>query len=324
MEPIWKDYTIVLTNTTPAEGVQWRIQYLLDTIYSGRAFAAPGASNIAVKLNDILADYFETDWLGHPIFAVFVVQAYLSGTWTTKASLTFRPDWSYDRGYNPETDGCNFPMQRAVVPGQYLPLAYVNNSGNVVITSSTGGGDFLNSDFNDDFLLFDTISTTTTLTGNANGHEHRITIPSGAVSVVVDGVNRPVLPACAGQYVLYYVNAYGYWDYLIVKGKTDVADDLTRYTMKREYNNALSYSRGKWNYVNEIARKFTFHTEPLTDAQSALMPHLLNSPTVYCHDLAKNQVMPICLTANHTEHKRGSKLYQYAIEAEYGQEMYRR
>lgn len=323
MRPIWKDYYVTIANTAPASGVQWRILQGSTVIYSGRAYAAPGEMQVKVKLNDILADYLTSTWEAHTLYGTFITQAYESGSWVTKDTSTFTPDWSYDYGYDPAVDGCNFPAQRVVVAGQYLPLSFVGGIGSVEITSATGPGDF-NLDFNSDFLLMDEASIITTLTGDANGHGHLVTIPSSAVSVEAQGVTFRVLKPCDGRYVIYYVNAYGYIDYLVVRGKTDTEDALTRYTYNRAYNNYLPLKRGKWNYANEIVRKMTFHTEPMAEAQSLLMHHLLNSPMVYLHDLAKSRVVPLCLTGKTTEHKSGPKLYQYTIEAEIAQEMQRR
>ena len=53
------------------------------------------------------------------------------------------------------------------------------------------------------------------------------------------------------------------------------------------------------------------------------MHHLLNSPTVYLHDVVKGKVYPIVLTGSVTEHKN-NRLNQYAIEAELAQDRIRR
>lgn len=329
MNPIWKDYIVTLSYSAPANGVQWRIIHegssTISIIYTGRAFAAPGENQVQVKLNDILADYFEASWLSHDLFQTFNVQAYNTSTqaWEVKANVTFRPDWSYDRDYDPEADGCNFPVQRIVLKGQYLPLSFVGSSIHMLeIISDSGISDF-NNDFNADFSIQGTSQSFQNLTGDANGHQHLVTIGNNALSYQIDGMIFKVEEAC-NRYVLYYINTYGYWDYLIVRGATKRTDDLTRFTASRPYYNALAHTRGKWNYVNEISRKMTFNTEYLTEAQSLLMHHLLNSPTVYVHDLAKNEVLPLCLTGKTTEHKQGGKLYQYIIEAEIGQDFIRR
>lgn len=329
MEPIWKDYIVTLSTSAPAEGVQWRIireqGTSLNIIYTGRAFAAPGEYMVQVKLNDILADYFEASWLNHDLFQTFTVIVFNTSTqsWEGIKTVTFRPDWSYDRDYDPEADGCNFPIQHTVLKGQYLPLSFVGSALPLMLIISDSGISDFNNDFNADFSIQGISRSSQTLSGNANGHQHLVRISNNALSYSVGSKTFKVEEAC-DRYVLYYINAYGYWDFIIVRGTTKRTDELTRYTATRPYYNALDYNRGKWNYVNEITRKMTFNTEYLTEAQSLLMHHLLNSPTVYAHDLIKGEVFPICLTGKTTEHKQGGKLYQYTIEAEIGQDFQRR
>ena len=61
----------------------------------------------------------------------------------------------------------------------------------------------------------------------------------------------------------------------------------------------------------------------MTDAQSELMPQLLNATTVYVHDTKTNEVLPLVLTNSSTEHKQNG-LNQYTIEADLAQNRLRR
>ena len=135
-------------------------------------------------------------------------------------------------------------------------------------------------------------------------------------SAVVAGPNS--YKVVCGQYALYYVNAYGGWDTMAILGKVKREDGVTHHTTDQLYKNTKTSNRGRVNYVNELTTKFTFYTHYLTNEQSARMHHLLNSPTVYLHDVAKGHVWPIVLTSNSNERKQNG-LQQYAIEAELAQ-----
>ena len=125
------------------------------------------------------------------------------------------------------------------------------------------------------------------------------------------------------KHALYYVNAYGAWDTLVIQGKTDIFDGLTRYTTERVYDNSTPEARGEVNYATEIVRSYRFHTSPLPLAQSLGMHHLLNSPHVLVHDTVTGIVRPLVLTGNNTEHKQRG-LNQYTIEARLARNRVRR
>ena len=127
------------------------------------------------------------------------------------------------------------------------------------------------------------------------------------------------------NYTTYYINAYGYWDTLVVQANTAESDAVKRLTNERTYDNRQHYNRGKWNYANELTHRYSFNTAWLTEDQSLLMHHLLNSPLVYLHDVTKGEIHPIVLVDTSTEYKRDGKgLYQYSFVAELAQERVRR
>lgn len=339
MIPIWKDTIVTLASSVaPGASVLYRIRaWSSETIYQGRAYAAPGiGSDITVRVNDICADYLLKSDGWHVdayniygfrhCFMSFQVQTYntLTNSWSTVETVTFAPDWSYDDDYNPSNDGCNFPISDILIPGQLLPGSAVGGSVNVTIYTATATGDF-NADFNADFLLLGEAETTVEWSGSNDGHAHWLDLrySPNAVKVTFDGRSWRVGGGCH-QYALYYINAYGYWDTLAVQANTDEQDAVTRHAYERDYNNSQPYARGKWNNVNELKHTYTFHTHPLTEDKSLLMHHLLNSPLVYLHDVTANKIRPIVLTDTTTDYKKGCKLFTYSFKAELAQERIRR
>ena len=339
MIPIWKDKIVTLASSVaPGASVLYRIRaWSSETIYQGRAYAAPGiGSDITVRVNDICADYLlkNDGWAidaGHPYgyrscYVTFTVQKWNTGTssWDSIATFDFVPDWSYEDGYNPSNAGCNFPISDILIPGQLLPGSAVGGSVTVTIYNATATGDF-NADFNADFLLLGETESTVEWSGANEGHAHWLNLRNSphAVKVTFDGRTWRVGGGCH-QYALYYINAYGYWDTLAVQANTDEQDAVTRHTYERDYVNTQTYARGKWNNVNELKHTYTFHTHPLTEDKSLLMHHLLNSPLVYLHDVTANKIRPIVLTDTTTDYKKGCKLFTYSFKAELAQERIRR
>ena len=334
MLPIWKDYEVQLTNTAPSEGVQYRLKVGLNVFFEGRAFAKPGASVTKIRVNDIIASQLtrgftpagETDV---PCFS-FTIEVYSSGSWSQVGSgLYFNADWSYDPDFNVATDPLNAPISDILLPGQLVPATRGTDLGVDEVVFRVGyvlpSGDF-NPDFNQDFLLTGEAYEDVTLEVGPCGTAwlDLMDYPT-AVSVQVLGKTYRVGGGSCNKHAFYYVNAYGGWDTLVVQGKTRIVDALTRHNTDKVYDNHASTSvRGTVNYVNEIARKFTFNTAPMPDASSLKMHHLLNTPHVLVHDTVTGHIWPLVLTGTATEHKHGGRLYSYAIEATLAQQRIRR
>ena len=62
MNPIWKDYYYMLTDTLGdyPDGCRYRVLVNGLVIFEGRAYPRPTESELTVRLNDILEPYIET------------------------------------------------------------------------------------------------------------------------------------------------------------------------------------------------------------------------------------------------------------------------
>ena len=327
MTPIWKDYLVTFTNSAPSSGVEYTLYNdSLGYFYYGLAYARPGASSVVARINDQVATLFKRGltFLGETDVPYLSVETEASSL-TFLDNENFSADWSYDPDFNSTLQGLNFPICDILLPGQRVPCSRPTsvNVSFVVSHPAASAGEY-NADFNADFTIMGGSSTTETI---ANGGAWKAAwlnlrdYPT-ATAVEVAGLTYRVGGGC-GQYALYYVNAYGGWDTLAVLANTKRVDALTHYNLDKEYSNTATHNRGRQNYVNEVVTKLTFYTHYLTDEQSARMHHLLNSPTVYLHDVEKNHVWPIVLTGSSNERKRNG-LNQYAIDAELAQNRIRR
>ena len=334
-EPIWKDYFVDLgAPASSGAGVPFYIYCTPkgSNIFIGTAYPKPGESTAVVRINDICANYIYHYFLEQsdpsmPAKANFKVYAGAVGSGTQKASVDFYNNWSYDPLYNPAADGMNFPVVLTFGARELLPVTvysgnpptarvYVENGLDYIVTPTKMRGDDFNNDYNLDFLR--------EMQYFGDSYVVPMSDFPGAVKVVMGGKTYLKSKYCP-QYVLYYLNSYGGWDALPVEGRTAKSDTVTHYTTERVYDNRQTSARGKTNYLNDLKRTFEFHTGWLTAAQSARMHNLLNSPSVFVHDMESDLIWPLVLTNSATAYKeQHGILHSYTIQAELAQERTRR
>ena len=323
MEPIWKDYFYMLTDSPEEheDGIRYAVLRSSDmaTLFEGRAYPRPTDSELYVRLNDIVEPYLQAVL---PLEGVdrdnigIRVEVIGEGVGNT---ITFTRDWSYDRSHAAGENPTRTIVKR-VHPLQYLPQWADDEVFFVQLHFTTAVGDY-SEDYSPDYFVHGSRSEDLDYSGNGTTHFFNMAEHLGAESVTIDGEVLPI-SGCE-RFILYYVNAYGGWDWLPVEGKTKEADAITRHTYDASYDNRTAMARGRFNHVNELQHRFTFYTGLLTDAQSELMHHLLNSVLVYVHDTKTGEVLPLVLMGSTTEHKQ-SGLNQYTIEAELAQQRLRR
>lgn len=317
IQPIWKKIYVDLGN---ADSVEYVISYStgvsLVTIYHGKAWKTPGESSISISINDICANWLSnafpslTEGFFHTdkIYLEFVVQTIsAAGIYTEVARVNFINDWSYDQEHNPETDVLASPINRRIDRRQKL------------LWTSAG-----TSAIELELVMADGSSSTQTFNIFAKGTAVFTPLQWGDVAhVIINGQQYDIVDTCS-RYVLYYLNAYGGWDSLLIEGAASEEDSLTKHSMSKPG----VYDREKANYLNEIEKKITLHTSWLSDEQSLKMHHLLNSTDVYLHDLDKNVILPVILDNSSTPYKtfkgEGGKLVNYTIEVSVAQTRKRR
>lgn len=336
IQPIWKKYFV---NLGSAESAEYVISYnhgdSLNAIYSGKAWKKPGEESIKICINDVCADWLVntfpslSEGFSRTDMPVeFVVQSIsAAGVYTEESRVRFINDWSYDSGYNPEVQGLALPINGRYDARQWLLWTALDTSeveAEVILSNGESFKVFIpveisadfNADFNEDFAI----------AARSAGSGTAVFSPSqwGDVSkVIINGVEYHCAKGCA-RYVLYYLNAHGGWDSLLIEGAASEEDRLTRHTMTK----AGAYEREKVNYLNEIQKSITLHTSWLSDEQSLRMHHLLNSTDVYLHDLEKNSILPVILEDSSTPYKtykgEGGKLVNYTIQVTIAQSRMRR
>lgn len=339
MVPIWKDYLAYFQ--LPSCYFRIRVDNTSgEVIYEGRGMAKPGGSDFYVRINDICANYLKhTDVdFARAINATrlsrsFVVQYRQTTTasWTTYFTVEFQNDWSYDYSYLNTRDGYQFPITLNADPRQRILRSVPSGYGITTVVRFKDGSSFnvtvpvnQSNDFNDDY-------------NNDYGHQNTsgpgvamldFADYPGLASVTMGGITWTVDDSPCYRYVLYYVNAYGGWDTLQLRGNGIEADNWTRNTYDTDYDNRVQQNRGTVDYLNRQEKRWTLRTGWLDDRGASRMHNLLGSPMVFLHDLDEDRILPVGITTEDAPYKtyknEGGRLVNYEFEVALQQERVRR
>lgn len=332
--PIWKDYLVDLGT---GDSVLYRIKLGVDgdIIYTGRSYKRPGETKNTIKINEICADYLQNvlPSLTHAEFSAlefpieFIIENFISTApgedpdWELAGFVTFINDWSYDYNYDPSTMGMAFPINGRMDRRQYLiytaydasevtATMHYKDGTTSFITIPIALTDDFDDSFNEDFARMLRAAGSGSVVLELSNYD-------GLSSVEINGKTYEVIDPC-NRYALYYVNAYGGWDSLLIEGNTKETDQLTRQIRSVEYDNRNITNRGTENYLNEIEKTLVLNTSWMDDDQSLRMHNLLNSPCVYLYDMELNQMIPVILKNQSTEYKtyknNSRQLISYSIE----------
>jgi hypothetical protein len=334
--PIWKDYYV---NAGPVTSDSFMINSaVFGTVYAGTAHLRPGQTDLLVKVNEVCADFIEhtlptmQNALLTPANLPVEFTYYSFSQAATLDTFSFYGDWSYEDGFDYTVQGLAHPINGRIDARQWIPctaigvnditldLHFKDGTTSTVVVPLQIQADF-DADFNADFAI--------SLISHGSGTAFfDLSQWSDVAYVVLNGTARYDVVTECGRYALYYVNAYGGWDTFLVEGNARIEDVLTRNTIATDYDNGSIQARGMRDYAVQIQRGITLHTGYLTDEQSARVPHLLNSTDVYLWDFDTEEMIPLVLSKDVTEHKtyknNGRRMVDYTIEAKFAKDMVRR
>lgn len=308
--PIWQDIRVDLGAKSEA---LYSLQVRGVEIYAGKAVRRPGDASIFVKINEPLANYLSQEI---PKAPGVTLRDQLEAPWSVVADSAnpaagnVRLDWSYDpSGYAQEVDAnagiLSDPISRKISPRQYFLFSRRGGEAEKVkLTTAYKDGTA------DDALI------------GAPSPFNYVAAPVGdkVRALILNGREFPVTQGCEG-FALYYVNAYGGWDSLLLEGRALKADEYNRHTFRKDNRTDSFSDASRINYLNEISRTFRLRTGLFAGSEGQKMHHLLGSTLVYLHDLsAPDKIYPVTITDNRCEYKSyktsGAQLYQYELIVE--------
>lgn len=315
MTPIWKDFTVVLGS---ADSIAYTIETDGVAIYSGIAVKRPGDTLTRVTINNICAAYLHQSLptltvqgaSAAPYVKTFDVKA--SGQLIT--SIEFVMDYSYDYGLLGHAHSLSDPVDGVI--DYRMPLLRTNAEDSYIVQRRN----------------FITGQTYNASLSDVNGNYVRTTGTKDLnFDITFEGtsdVTRYSVRDTCAKYALYYVNAFGGWDALVMQGTPKRIDNIKRYDVQKSYDNSESRARGLHNYANEMTPKWALKTALLTDEQSARMHHLLGSTMVYLYDIETAETLPVVLTDSNIEYKtfknNNRQRAQYTINVQLAAERLRR
>lgn len=326
-------------------------------LFSGLVKKRPGENALRVCVNDIIAPYIRPQLAYDEITAqdsgVLLdaagaepgVMPLFKVSWNDGALVTrfyAFGDWSWDRSRKYEIDESSLfhicpavvltsPVDGKIVPGQFIFLSSIlaetaHLSKYVDTGSGIGFADFAISQRIEGGVLLPGPSTFYFRVENFPESVddkylvmlyRKPTSPSGVAFDVYGVVGMKLIPACH-RYVLYYVNAFGGWDWFVIQGRVVESDNVSRseYTKRAETSNPAS--RGREVLQVEIEKHLEMHTHWLNDDESSRMHHLTESPSVYVHDLITDTISPALITGTTHEYKtyknQGGRLVSYQLD----------
>ena len=329
--PIWKrlNYDIKTEMSLAGDSVRYRIR-VADTegdatdpyegrvIHEGIASAAPNdTTSIWISPNEVAAAYLSAPfqdttggaWHSQLMGRYFAIDYWDSGDWLAADYWGIYANWSYDHDVDIKTMGLSHPIRAVAAPNQWLVVSVLDwddqRQVNFLLTFADGterniaqdlfrAADF-NSDFNADFAI-------TAGEYNVAGYAAlylclynnlvRVELIYPSNNVVL--ADYAVVQECK-RYALYYRNAYGGMDSLLLDG-VQKGETYARSTITRNVDNSVQGARAIQNYRNGVVEGWELRLNALTDEAASRMHHLVGSAEVYLCDLIADTLTPLVLT----------------------------
>ena len=305
-QQIWKDYYVDLSAYLTDNACDYEIRKGLDVIFAGRA-VGDANGDCEVRVNDICAGFLgsampDTSTLGFTADASCVDFAlYVGGS--KVEDITLYRDWSYDRNWEPYTGGVSSSPIKWTIDTR-MPLLYSRVKSASVSVNVRG--------------------TTTTVSATGSGV---IAVPAqnATGTIVIAGTTYKIEDTCK-RYALYYVNAYGGWDQLLMQSGQET-DGYERSTYKTDYDNNEPTAVGEHNWRNGVSRAWLLKTGVLTDAEAAMMHHLVGSVQAYLLDMDEGVMLPVIITDNECtarSYALGKRKVEYTVSVRLAQSELRR
>lgn len=328
--PIWKDY--IWAEETINDFIEYHLDDGGTTIYAGKAYKYPDADRVEFLLNSVTENYLSNGISFPTVSSTSVMPNYLkdftlvTSTGNEKPIIFFN-DWSYKDTDLTSGYFLSDPITGLIDPRQYVMASWLLPTGEGVVNR---------------FFYKDGIQTATdvTLKSGINGYTFVENITNRqlgcgdyiVIAFVVSGTIsqkqiKYTIDNTGKDYVLYYVNAAGGWDSLLIEGNVKKTDEFESESfIKRVLRPSTEFARNK--YLNTITSSWTLYTGYLNDEQASKMYNLLESTQVYLHNLKDNTITPVLITDTSCEYKtytnQGKNKFYYTINVESSQDNYRK
>lgn len=285
-----------------------------EVIYRGRTYRRPNSNTNSIYINRIVENWLFTPNMN--IDATSTIGGYnnfklYDSNDTLLQEYWFINDWSYTDDF--KTGYLSHPITNKpyIIRGQYAPFSLFADDEQRI--------------FNFGFIKYDgEFDKKSVVLQNDLLHYWGKEVSEVEYDdrYFVIGKNKiSFVDSCNSRYVLYYVNAWGGYDWFNHIAKYQITDNLETYEYTQDYDNT-TIQFGKQRYLTEINKNITLTTKWLSNEESNRMWYLLESNKVYLHDLQENKIIPVTIKNTQVDYKQktnGNKIIQYEIQLEYSQ-----
>lgn len=325
--PVWQD--VYYTNTDMQQ-LTYDIYDGDNIIYSGRSIAEPNMGSINFTINGICSSYLNSHLPEGFKEGYFALNDYskqfdikgnnINNVYTTLGSYKLHNSYAYEP--TPKIFLCD-PIKRnskneyrfEIDRRQYFITSIFNSSNKNISFEYFTIGDKTTNQFT---AIVDN-TTQYLIIDRENFQDDKVKflrILSSEGEVVFS-----VVDTCY-EYCLYYCNAYGGWDSLLIKGNAVKKDKIgSNYYTKSFNNNTTEFEKNK--YLNTINTEYQLYTDWFTDDEQSRLHHLLESTEVYLHNLNTDKIEPVNITNTQCEYKtftnNGKKKFYNTINVEVAQ-----
>lgn len=316
--PIWKDTK--MSWLPVGEKVNYIISVDGAPIFNGRAYTLPNSIAAAININRIVRDYLTSkidltrDVYYYPQDGYRRTFEVTPANYGGESSFEFINDYSYEDGERAEVRVLSAPLSNVVDPRQLLFTTFANDGASAITPlalKTINGVASSNQLSRVDKCATYTIplynkeyTGVTAVTFGIKGNETMVTYK---------------VKQTPARYCLYYLNAYGGFDHLLINGNDMRTDSMTRVEMTKDVGNT-TLQHGRECISTEVTRKWRLYTDYLTDEQWALTHHLLGSQQVFLHNLESDEITPVVITSNVAEFRtyrnQGNKMSYLTIDVE--------
>lgn len=320
---VWEDSLIELD-----EVLGDRVEYTLvdidtnEIIYSGKVNKLPNGDNVNISINKIVGNFLNNPF---PQISLNTTNVFSIGDYSKTVdvivggniveTVTVYNSWGYKD--LPYTNIISDPIRRVVDRRQFFVCSMYNPT-----------------------ALYKNVEYSLT-NGEKSLYKYGIATTNKKQSLLIDGtlrnfkeynkinlsnVSYDIIDSCS-EWCLYYSNAYGGWDSLLVNGNVKKSDKISGQYYKQSYDNR-TYQFGNTKYLNTITPSYVLYTDYFNDDEQSRLYHLLESTEVYLHNLNTNEFLPVNITNTTCDYttytNNGKKKWYNTINVDVAQEKMRK
>ena len=286
--PIWKN--TIYSETTSSDYVEYHIDSTSGTVlYAGKVYKYPNSTSVEFNVNDIISNYLENMPFpsrdGNTSYNTWKQSFNLVTSTGRSTSYTFYNDWSYEDSLQ-----------------QINPVSLIVDPNQLFVCSGT----------NTYFMIG---NQQYTVNGTYRLDLSNLTIPCGTEIKVYNNSSliwTYTVDDLHKDFVIYWANKYGGWDFLPIKGNSVRTDNIE----SNKYSRIDNYTLYDTKYLNVIKPSWKLYSGWL----KGNLADLMGSVDVRLYDLKTKELYKVNITDTQTDYRTyknsGNRLVSYEINCE--------